>query len=145
MPLVHTTVLCCAVYSFGVICWEMFHGVRAWSGLNHAQARAQLQRSVSPRVARFLPTFRPLTAHVRPIPAPCRPSTHPALSHRASRIAGPEPAHCRLATRTESRLAYQSMACLQVLFQVWQKRARLRFPPPGHGFEDFTVRGGTSA
>lgn len=25
------------VYAFGVLMWELFHGARAWEGLNHAQ------------------------------------------------------------------------------------------------------------
>ena len=25
------------VYAFGVLLWELYHGVRAWDGFNHAQ------------------------------------------------------------------------------------------------------------
>ena len=25
------------MYAFGVLMWELYHGVRAWEGLNHAQ------------------------------------------------------------------------------------------------------------
>jgi serine/threonine protein kinase len=25
------------VYAFGMLMWELFHGARAWEGLNHAQ------------------------------------------------------------------------------------------------------------
>ncbi len=25
------------VYAFGVLMWELYHGMRAWDGLNHAQ------------------------------------------------------------------------------------------------------------
>ena len=25
------------MYAFGVLMWELYHGVRAWDGLNHAQ------------------------------------------------------------------------------------------------------------
>lgn len=25
------------MYAFGVLMWEIFHGKRAWEGLNHAQ------------------------------------------------------------------------------------------------------------
>ena len=27
------------VYAFGVLLWELYHGVRAWDGFNHAQVR----------------------------------------------------------------------------------------------------------
>ena len=28
------------VYAFGVLLWELYHGVRAWDGFNHAQVGA---------------------------------------------------------------------------------------------------------
>lgn len=83
------------VYAFGVLLWELFHGVRAWDGLNHAQVGAA-----------SLPVLGPA------LPMVVRPLAPPPVTDCAHM--------CTPAVRLSSRLSNALLSGLQHWSLAWR-------------------------